>query len=59
MPFVDFIVHMYRYEGMIVIFTKLYLTTTNRCIVSCIEDTFSGGNELNRSAYEDVSYFIS
>lgn len=53
-PLVDFIVHMYRINDMIVIFTKLYLTAIYRETVSCIETLFLGGEELDRSAYEVV-----
>jgi hypothetical protein len=40
MPLASFMLHMYRYEDMIEIFTKLYLMTINRVIVPCIGDAF-------------------
>jgi hypothetical protein len=54
-PLVDFIVHVYRSEGMIVIFTKFYLITINSSTLPCITNTFFGGSNLYHSAYEVVS----
>jgi hypothetical protein len=54
-PLVDFIVHVYRSESMIVFFMKLYLATVNSCIVPCITDTLFGGSNLYHSAYEVLS----
>jgi hypothetical protein len=47
-PLVEFIVHMYRIEDIIVIFMKLYSTTINRGTTLYIETLFFNG--VNRIA---------
>jgi hypothetical protein len=47
-PLVEFIVHMYRIEDIIVIFMKLYSTTINKGTMPCIETLFFIG--VNRIA---------
>jgi hypothetical protein len=40
MVLVSFVAYMYRFEGMFALFTKLYLVTINRGIVSYIHMLF-------------------
>jgi hypothetical protein len=47
MSLVKFVVHVYRIEGMIVIFVKLYPSTINRGIVPCISTHFFIGENWN------------